>query len=142
MRMDARLALAAGCVAALLLSVDWLFYALAVLLICVVAIDLSAPKPAPRAARGAPSAPRGEPVVIQAGGDATAFNFVGELVNTIVQQTMDQNPKKLDALAKSHAALDKKLGATEEKLSKKIEKIGKKLGVPEDKTEDSDKAKK
>lgn len=77
--------------AALFLGIDWLFYSLGILLLCVLFLDLS-PSPAPmKRGQSAPSA-RQAPVVIQSGQDATAYNFVSELVSGLVSNAPP--PKK------------------------------------------------
>ncbi|MFA4946110.1 MAG: hypothetical protein WC607_01030 [Candidatus Micrarchaeia archaeon] len=81
---SARLLLLASACLAFLFGLDWLFYSLAVLLVCVLFLDMtSQPAPAARHAKGASSS-RQAPIIIQSGQDSTAYNFVSEIVSGIM----------------------------------------------------------
>jgi len=113
-----RASLFVATVAALILQITWLFWALAILLFCILLLDYGQPRQA-RLPRGA--AKGGEPVIIQSSADATAYNFVGELVSTIVTNTLSDNSaqKRLDA---HHKAVSGKVDALSAKVDKLAEK--------------------
>ena len=79
-----RVFLFASTFVAFFFGLDWLFYSLGILLLCVLFLDLSQ-NPVPVAKPGQEAAKaRQAPIVIQSGQDTTAYDLVTELVSGIV----------------------------------------------------------
>lgn len=125
-----RVSLFVATLAALIFQVTWLFWALAILLFCVLLLDYGQPRPE---ARPPGTAKAGEPVIIQSNADATAYNFVSELVSTVVSNVMTEKTaaahhrEAMEKIGSHDRSVSGKIKTHDESISSKIDKLSAKV---------------
>ena len=88
-----RLLLFLATAVAFITGINWLFYSLGILLLCVLFLDVSG-SPAPKARKAVVAAGQAEgPVIIQNSQDNSALHFYNELLSTVIKDALDSSKK-------------------------------------------------